>query len=71
VQRTHDRFAGDDAVTQGAALVRALVVGGKDAIAEVEQRDLAIAESHRSPFAQRQILERGHTDPAWFVHAST
>jgi hypothetical protein len=63
VQRTHDRAAGDDAVAQRPALVRALVVDGKEPIAEVEQRQVAIADKHGATFAQRDVGGLRDTDP--------
>ena len=37
--------------------------GGEETIAEVEDRHLAIADQHGSPFARGDVLHRGHTYP--------
>ena len=57
---------------QRAALVRAAVVDGEKAIAEVEDGELAAADDDRAPFARRDVVaaaSRGSSDRV--VHAST
>src|SRR5687767_2323643 len=67
----HHRAAGDDAVAQRSASVRTLVVGSQEPVAEIEDRDLAIAKPDRASFAERDVLARGDLHPLWSVHAST
>src|ERR1043166_338057 len=68
VQRTHHGVAGDDPVAERPALMRTLVVDGKKAITEVEDRDLLIADERRPPLARRNAVARGDSDP---IHDNT
>jgi hypothetical protein len=64
VERADDRVAGDDAVTERAAFMRATVVGGEKTVAEVEDRDLTIAEDDRASFAQRKTKTPSLSSPS-------
>src|SRR5665213_1845449 len=63
MQRTHDGVAGNDAVAERSALMRALVVHGEKAIAEVEDRNLPVA-NHRGPaFTRRNAVAMRYANP--------
>jgi hypothetical protein len=64
VQRTDDRRAGDNALRQRAALVRAAVFDGQEAVAEVKDGDVAAGETHGTPLAQRDFLAPRSLDPS-------
>jgi hypothetical protein len=63
VERTDDRTAGDDAVAERSAFVRALVVGGEKLVpcpersrgTEMEKRDLALANQHSSSLTRWDV----------------
>lgn len=57
VQRTDDGRAGDNAVAERAALVRTSIVGGENAVAQIEERDLAAGKHHRPPLAEGEHVE--------------
>src|SRR5690349_5943241 len=71
MERTHDCGAAEDAIAERAAFVRAAVVHGEEPIAEVEDRDLAIAEPRLAPLTQRDVAAIGHTHPAAVTHTGT
>ena len=51
--------------------MRAAVVDREKTAAEVEQRDLAIADPDGAPFTGRNAVSRGDSDPALSVHETT
>src|SRR5262245_52791113 len=71
MQRTDDGGAADDAVAERTALVRTAVVDSQEPIAEVEDRDLAVADERRPPLTRRDVVATGHTNPAGIIHTGT
>src|SRR5207247_1931244 len=71
MERAHHRFAGHDSVGQRAALVRATVVDGEKAIAEVEEGDLPPAGHRRAPLTRRDVLAGRDAQPPPVAHACT
>src|SRR5262249_4413127 len=69
VQRTHHRRARDDAIAQRAAAMRAAVLDGREAVAQIEDRDLASADDRRAPFTRRDVFASRDADPeGLFLH---
>src|SRR6185312_8534989 len=64
MERTDDGVAGHDAVAERTALMRAQVVDGEKAIAEVEDGDLPLADDGRAALARRNAVARRDPDPA-------
>jgi hypothetical protein len=53
---TDDRSAGDDAVGQRTAAMRALVFDGEESIAEIEDRDVVAGYLYGTAFPQRNVF---------------
>jgi hypothetical protein len=64
VQRADHRGAGHDPVREWTTLVRTPVVDREKAIAQIEDRNLAIGDADRTAFAPRDVLTRGDAYPA-------
>src|SRR4051812_22605820 len=63
VERAHHRRACDDAVAQRPAVVRTAVVDGEIAVAEIEDRHLAVADADGAPFTRRNVPGGGDSNP--------
>src|SRR5687767_4370884 len=71
MQRADHRVARHDTVAERPAAVGALVVGGQEAIAEIEDGDLTSADRDCASFAERNALARRHAHPLVSIHART
>ena len=71
MQRANGGRSGDDPVSERPAFVWASVVDGEKAIAQVEERDLSIANPHGAPLARWNIFSGCNPDPMFVIHART
>jgi hypothetical protein len=71
VQRAHNGPSRDDAVAERTAFVRTAITGRKNAVAEIENGDLAIANLHGASFTRGDVLQGGDTYPSALSHTST
>src|SRR5689334_15873560 len=63
MQRAHDGFARDDAVAERPALMRTLVVDCEEPVAEIENRDLPLANERRASFTRWDAVACGNPNP--------
>src|SRR5262249_43459145 len=70
VQRTDHRRAGDDAVAEGPASVRAAVPGREEAVPEVEHRNMATVHENLAPFARGEAVARRQPHAVMAAHVS-
>src|SRR6185312_5163410 len=68
MERANDGSAGDNPVTQGAALMRALVLNRQVAILQTENCNLRAPHGYGSPFAERNVPYFGNGCPVACVH---
>src|SRR5579863_3400551 len=68
MQRAHHGRSADNAVAHRPTAMRAVVIDGREAIPQVENRDIVVADAHAAAFPQRNILSLRDTDP---IHCST
>ncbi|HKR27238.1 MAG TPA: hypothetical protein VJS11_07275 [Acidobacteriaceae bacterium] len=63
MQRTDDRAAGNDPVRQRSTAMRAAVLDGEEALAEVEDGDLATVDLDCAPLTERNVFGMGNANP--------
>jgi hypothetical protein len=64
VERTNNVAAGDDAVSERAAVMRALVFDSEKAVPEIEDSDFVTGDLDGSAFAKRNGICTRDADPA-------
>lgn len=64
MQRTDDRIPSHDPVAERTSTVRASIIESQKTVTEIEDRDLAITDRRRAPFAWRNVLAGRDAHPS-------